>query len=144
MHKHDHQEPDMNVLEKMGYEASDIAAGKAAKAVGWTAGLTIFTFAVSWGIIGLVEGITGAEARVDPKKPLAGFARTPQEPYPLLQSNRTAHKDMVDLMAKEKEALQSYGPAEPGRVRIPIDRAVAKTLEKGLPVRAAASEEEPR
>jgi hypothetical protein len=134
---------DLNVLEKMGYETRDFAAEKTAKALGWGAFFTIIVFVVSWFMIGFVQAITGAEAKVDANKPLAGFRRMPENPHPLLQSNRTAWKDMIDVKQKEKEALNTYGDADGGKARIPIDKAIAKTAGT-LPVRANAAEENPQ
>lgn len=134
---------DLNVLEKMGYETRDFAAEKIAKFVGYGAFFTILTFVISWFMITLVQGITGAEAKVDADKPLAGFRRMPEAPHPLLQSNRTAWKDMIDLKQKEKEALNTYGDSDQGKARIPIDKAIAKTAGT-LPVRPGAGEANPQ
>ncbi len=58
-------------------------------------------------------------------------------PEPRLQDMPAA--DLNEFRAREAEALHSYGWVEPnaGVVRIPIERAMELTLQRGLPARAA-------
>ena len=50
---------------------------------------------------------------------------------------KTAYDDMQDLRAKEERILTTYGWADQkqGKVRIPIEKAMQLTLQRGLPVR---------
>lgn len=52
---------------------------------------------------------------------------------------KTASDDMQELRAKEDRILNGYGWVDPkqGRVRIPIEKAMQLTLQRGLPVRPA-------
>lgn len=56
---------------------------------------------------------------------------------------KTAVDDMEELRAREEALLSSYGWADrkQGTVRIPIDRAMDITVQRGLPVRQPMSEE---
>jgi hypothetical protein len=57
-------------------------------------------------------------------------------PEPRLQE--LPAQDLAEFNARQQAALHSYGWVEPaaGVVRIPIERAMELTLERGLPVRA--------
>jgi hypothetical protein len=50
-----------------------------------------------------------------------------------LQNNVTAWRDMVELRERERVATQTYGEVEgkPGKVRIPVDRAMEKLAAGG-------------
>ena len=63
----------------------------------------------------------------------AGQDRVPPEPR--LQTN--PRQDLADLRAREESTLGTYGWVDKnaGVVRIPIEEAVRKTLERGLPTR---------
>jgi hypothetical protein len=63
-----------------------------------------------------------------------------QPPEPRLQGQPT--KDLVEMRREEDEALSTYGWVDPqaGVVRIPIDRAMDRVLERGLPARPAGNE----
>lgn len=57
---------------------------------------------------------------------------------------KTAVDDMEELRAREEEILNSYGWADRKErtVRIPIDRAMDLTVQRGLPVRTEPRSEE--
>jgi len=76
------------------------------------------------------------EARQAPAQyPLAATQGTRVPPEPRLQTN--PRQDLADLRAREDETLTTYGWVDrnAGVVRIPIDEAIKKTLERGLPSR---------
>lgn len=76
------------------------------------------------------------EARqATPEYPLAAAQENRLPPEPRLQTN--PRQDLADLRAREDEALAGYSWVDrnAGIVRIPIDDAIRKTLERGLPAR---------
>jgi hypothetical protein len=66
--------------------------------------------------------------------PLAAGEATRLPPEPRLQTNPRA--DLAELREREDRALNTYSWVDrnAGIVRIPIDRAMSLTLERGLPV----------
>ena len=76
------------------------------------------------------------EARqATPEYPLAAAQENRLPPEPRLQTN--PRQDLADLRAREDQALAGYSWVDrnAGIVRIPIDEAIKKTLERGLPAR---------
>jgi hypothetical protein len=69
------------------------------------------------------------EAKQDPK-PSPMFQKDQKAPEPRLQTNPP--KDYQDLVASQKEILNSYGWINPekGIVRIPIEEAMKRVVEK--------------
>src|SRR5436309_2724090 len=67
-----------------------------------------------------------------PEYPLAAAEENRLPPEPRLQTN--PRQDLADLRAREEQALTSYSWVDrnAGVVRIPIDEAIKKTLERGL------------
>jgi hypothetical protein len=70
-----------------------------------------------------------------PEYPLAAAEENRLPPEPRLQTN--PRQDLADLRAREEQALAGYSWVDrnAGIVRIPIDEAIKKTLERGLPAR---------
>jgi len=70
-----------------------------------------------------------------PEYPLAAAEENRLPPEPRLQTN--PRQDLADLRAREDQALAGYSWVDrnAGIVRIPIDEAIKKTLERGLPAR---------
>jgi hypothetical protein len=84
----------------------------------------------------LFKYLDNREARQTPAQyPLAATQGTRVPPEPRLQTN--PRQDLSDLRAREDETLGTYGWVDKnaGVVRIPIDEAIKKTLERGLPAR---------
>lgn len=73
-----------------------------------------------------------------PASPFADLRTLP--PQPRLQVE--PRMDLEHLRAREDAVLNSYGWVDPraGVVRMPIDRAMDRLLQKGLPVRAERAE----
>jgi hypothetical protein len=71
--------------------------------------------------------------------PMAVGRETALPPEPRLQER--PREELRDLRAREDAMLTSYGwvDREAGRLRIPIDRAMQLTLQRGLPARSDAS-----
>lgn len=145
MHSGHDPKDDLTVLEKMGYDTRDIAAERIAKIIGQSAVIVLILFLASFLTIFGVERFTGQKIGPAASEPLEPFRRMPADPYPLVQSNRTAWRDMIEVKQNEKAKLNSYGPSETGEAsRMPIDKAIAETAAEGLPTRAGAGAEDPR
>ncbi|HKB11103.1 MAG TPA: hypothetical protein VKD69_10625 [Vicinamibacterales bacterium] len=92
-------------------------------------------------VIYLVVGVffkyldTSVARQQIPEYPLAAEAAGRLPPEPRLQVN--PRQDLADLRSREEQALTSYSWVDrnAGVVRIPIDEAIKKTLERGLPAR---------
>jgi hypothetical protein len=79
-----------------------------------------------------MEGITGGTKPVAPEHGLT--AKLPPEP----RLEETPAPDLKAFRDSEEKALTSYGwvDQKAGVVRIPIDRAIELTAQRGLPSRA--------
>jgi hypothetical protein len=85
---------------------------------------------------GLFKYFDIREARqATPEYPLAAAQENRLPPEPRLQTN--PRQDLADLRGREDQALAGYSWVDrnAGIVRIPIDEAIKKTLERGLPAR---------
>lgn len=73
--------------------------------------------------------------RSPPANPLAATEGRRLPPAPRLQVNPA--RDIAELRLAEDRRLQGYGWVDPGKgiARIPIERAMAILVEKGLPAR---------
>jgi len=91
---------------------------------------------VIFGLIGLLYSFLNASqvARSGPPPPLLEEAQG-LPPGPLLQ--RDPEQDMQEMSTEQDAILNNYGwvDKEAGVVRIPIERAIELTLERGLPSR---------
>ncbi len=99
------------------------------------AGLGVILVALGLIVWGLYAYLRHVEpAAVPSEYPLAA-ERPLQPPEPRLQTNPRA--DLQALRAEEEALLDTYGWVDraAGVVRIPIDRAMALTVERGLPAR---------
>ena len=127
-----------------GYERSDLRAKTIAIALVLVGALTALGIVVSLGVFDL---LTVRTARVTPPAPPAPpQAKGPETDLkrePPLQLNPI--KDLAGMRAEEDKILTSYGWAdrEAGRVRMPIQRAMALLVERGLPPAANAASQKP-
>jgi hypothetical protein len=99
------------------------------------AGMTAVALVAAWILFGALRRQAAAG---DPAlSPLRAAAERRLPPEPRLQT--TPEGDLRSLRAEEEERLTSYGwvDAERGVVRIPIERAIEITAERGLPARGA-------
>jgi hypothetical protein len=104
-------------------------------------GLVIIGIAVHVLVLLLFTVFAGREAqRTTPRFPLAVSDRNQLPPEPRLQTN--PRQDLRDLRSQEDAILGSYGWVDKtnGVVRIPIDRAMTLTIERGLPARQDAAQ----
>jgi hypothetical protein len=70
-----------------------------------------------------------------PRFPLAVKQLNRLPPEPRLQPN--PRDDLIELLIRESQVLSTYGwvDKEEGVVRLPIERAMSLTVERGLPAR---------
>jgi hypothetical protein len=100
------------------------------------AGLFVAIVIVSFVVGGFFKYLDARERRQPtPEFPLAATQENRLPPEPRLQTN--PRQDLADQRAREDEALAGYSWVDrnAGIVRIPIDEAIKKTLERGLPAR---------
>jgi hypothetical protein len=103
-------------------------------------GLTIATVFIGFCVWVLFQYFNAREAKaIPPQYPLAAQAETRVPPEPRLQTN--PRQDLSDLRAREDQALTTYGWVDKNAaiVRIPIDRAMQLTVERGLPTRQGST-----
>jgi hypothetical protein len=122
-----------------GYEKSDLPVKTIAVALALVGVLIVLGLAVSVGVFDLLSerGAPGTP----PAPPQATRNETDLQREPLLLVD--APKDLAGMRAEENKILTTYGwtDQEAGRVRIPIDRAIALLLERGLPAPAPPAKE---
>ncbi|HEX4046608.1 MAG TPA: hypothetical protein VH309_02170 [Elusimicrobiota bacterium] len=109
-----------------GYEKSDVRFAAIAKGFAGIGVMLAVVAVLSW------ETLRGFGSRAVP-----GPGRTPP-PGPRLQADPAA--DLRRMRAEEDAALSGYAWADRsrGRIRLPIERAMALLLARGLPTRGAA------
>ena len=122
------------------YEHTDIDPAVGFKFAAWLAVAMLISAAIVFGTFRFFEGQQQAANKAAQKYPLAtGQAKLP--PTPSLQHQ--PFQDIFMLRQSESARLGGYGwiDKEGGVARIPIDRAMELTVQRGLPVRAGATNE---
>jgi hypothetical protein len=78
-------------------------------------------------------GLAAHEARMQPPPPIMSMEVNRQPPAPRLEENPAA--SLAAFRAEEAKTLEGYGWVDKGAgvVRIPVSRAMALLLERGLP-----------
>ncbi|MCW5937351.1 MAG: hypothetical protein KIT11_08605 [Fimbriimonadaceae bacterium] len=127
---------DKDLLEELGYEIQDVPARPVALGLVPFFGTVVVTIIVAYFFFVWVA----PEMTRRPASTQLERTRKPAEGIPLIQTNVTAHKDMVDVIQEERKKESTYGwtDRKTGHVHIPIDRAMAQVLAEGLPSRANA------
>ena len=137
------QHEDDGRSESTAYETRDI---KVRPLVQFTVGLTIIgvaTYLVVFGLLRLWSaGADRQDALLQPATAVATPAKPGEErlpPEPRIQANPAA--DLKTLVAEEDAILTTYGwiDRQAGVARMPIDVAMQRVLEQGLPVRQPGS-----
>jgi hypothetical protein len=136
MSSHPHPHGDL-VNENVHHEESDI---NVRSIITFVVVLTVIALSINVSMVGLFKLLNKIEDKTEPVvSPLtAPAAQVSDFPSPSLQT--TPWVDLRKLRASENEYLHSYGWVDQsaGIARIPIDKAKAMLLQKGLPVRADA------
>jgi hypothetical protein len=111
-------------------EKRDIAPRPVRQAGLWLVGVTVGAMIVLLPLMSVLEEF--AKGRDEASRPLA-FEEARQAPAPRLQ--RVPTQDVQVLRAEEAEILSSYAwvDEKQGIVRLPIERAMALVVERGLP-----------
>jgi len=120
------------------YEHTDIDPGIGYRFGIWLAVSMMIGASIVYGTYVWLESRRDAQDAAARRYPLAqGVAQTP--PAPNLQTQ--PFKDVLQLKTEQRAQLHSYGWVDKanGVVHIPIERAMALTLQRGLPARAGGS-----
>jgi hypothetical protein len=120
-----HEHSDVNVRAIFGFAAALV-------------GVAVFLHVAVWLLFLAFNNREAAEA---PREfPLAASQAAQLPPEPRLQT--TPRQDLKDLRANEDRRLQGYGWVDrnAGIVHIPIDVAMKRVVEQGLPSRPMAKE----
>lgn len=135
MSDHAHEPVDTNILEEMGYERSDVNVGTLSKS---TVGFFIASTAVMLVAVGAMWVIAPRMTFGPPKEKLEERIRKPGPEQPLIQSNATTLMDMREFMAKQQTLISTYDwtDRKKGYVRIPVEDALKRVAQQGLPTRA--------
>jgi hypothetical protein len=137
-HKHRHEQ-DNGQSESRAYETRDVKLRPLVVFITGLAVVGIVVYLVAFLMLRLFSGQAAREdARVAPSsvsRPAPGPGEERLPPEPRIQANAAA--DMDALRRQEAAVLATYGwvDREAGIVRIPIDVAMTRILEEGLPVR---------
>lgn len=125
----------------VGYELRDVDVRALFRPVIGLVVVTAATFVLMYWLFGL---LAWREAFYDPPPASAVPRGEELPPEPRLQMSPPA--DLAKMRAEEQDVLGSYEvlDEEKGVVRVPIERAVELTLERGLPVRRSAGKGEGR
>lgn len=122
-----------------GYETRDLPVKTITVALVLVGALIVLGFVVSLGVFNLLSGRWTPGAPPAPPQATGNATDLRREPLLLVD----APKDLAGMRAVEDKILTTYGwtDQEAGRVRIPIDRAMALLLERGLPAPAPPAKE---
>lgn len=126
--QHKPVERDWDELKRLGYEPENIKI----KALS-ISGIAFFIF-VALNLVGaawILKWLNPA-AFAAPAPTAAFMKKSPLPPNPLLQTNITTKTDIKELRLHEREMLEGYGVVDDGHVRIPIERAIELSLQKGM------------
>jgi hypothetical protein len=117
------------------YEKSDVEISAVAKLGIAIVAVTALTAAGLVPVINLMK--SRAEKHDRPAAPIAGFGADRRAPEPRLQER--PFDDWQAMRRRQDELLGSYGWVDEGKgvARIPIDEAMKRLAERGLPARPA-------
>ncbi|MGH7495771.1 MAG: hypothetical protein ACREOO_25725 [bacterium] len=122
---------DTKHTEPLGHETSDANVGAITK---FGIGLAVLSVLVLVLMLGILKSFEKQKARATPAlSPLVSQRLQPPGPRLQVQPER----DIEHLRAMEDSVLTSYGwvMREANVIRIPIDRAIELTAQRGLPAR---------
>ena len=110
------------------YEERDVALRPIVATAAALFVLVVATFGIVWVLD--TSLVSREAARSGPASPLESYA--PQEP-PAPRLQESPRRDLATLRAREDTLLDTYGwiDRSAGRVRIPVDRAMALLAEDG-------------
>ncbi len=135
MHDHKREDP----LTDLGYEVRDmdlLAIGKATTIFFVFVTISfVLGFGILWILVGNGNPVKGFNALKDRETQKPFITNPPKAPNPLLQTNITTKTDIKELRQNETALLTTSGVVDgaKGIYRIPIDRAIELTAQRGLP-----------
>lgn len=120
----------INPAVTVGYETEDVNMASLGKWARGFFGMTILMFFVAYGIFYVMDK-DGIKEAQEPQSPFA--RKIPSPPNPLLQTNKTAKTDMIDLRREEAMKLTTpdWVDKAKGVVRLPVDTAIDDYLKSG-------------
>ncbi len=128
MHDHNHDDPEtLSEIEKLGYDPRDVPVEKT-----WIHAVLLYaSIAVTMVLAWLVMTVFDRAQVGKPQSATAVRSSTPPEPYPLLQSNKTAKTDIIDLRKAEQIKTDTAGWVDQGKgiAHIPVEDAKHLVLE---------------
>jgi hypothetical protein len=133
MHEHQSDDPEiLSEIEKLGYDPRDVPVEQTKKhaiALFLSCGVMML---LAYGVMALIDRLEGSKSTG--QQPLPERRVQPEDPYPLLQSNRGAKQDIHDLRAVEAAKTDTAGWVDQGKgvARIPVSVAIEKVLSEGI------------
>lgn len=124
--------PKEDPLVELGYEHRDINFKNLTRAITYFFVFTAICFAAGFWVYDVMHPMSNRQTKTS-ETSYAKFK--PKAPNPLLQDNITAKADIMTMRQSEYARLHSTGPIEgaPGKVHIPVERAMDLIVERGLP-----------
>lgn len=119
------------------HEHRDVSLKAVIKAYIYFCIFAVVALPFSWLSIKGIMAASGHEQQYDqvvqPRESLPGG--------PLLQTNETTHKDIMDLTNAEHDRMNNYRslPKEPNRVSVPVQKAMDEIVKNGLPATGGAA-----
>lgn len=128
MHEHHQDDPEtLSELQKLGYDPRDVPVEKT-----WIHAVLLYvgvaaSMVFAWFVMTVFD-----RAQVGRPEKQEVRATTPQEPYPVLQTNTTARTDINDLRHEERVKRDTAGWVDEskGVAHIPVDTAKGLVLEE--------------
>lgn len=124
------------INEDVMFEARDIDVS----IIGWIGvGIVVSAFVIHGSVAVLYAYLSRTESSHD-RQPVT-FVQEPRKRSTLPALQEDPHKDLERLRESERQTLNSYGwvDREKGIVRVPIEEAMKRVVEKGLPSAEKAS-----
>ena len=131
MHENEQDDPEvLSEIEKLGYDPRDVDVAKTPMHAVYLYGGIAASIFMAW----LVMWVLDRSQVTTPEPSDFVRERAPEEPFPLLQSNITAKKDIEDLRALEhvKKSTAGWVDEEAGVARIPVETAIGLMLDEGF------------
>lgn len=133
MHEHQSDDPEiLSEIEKLGYDPRDVPVEQTKNhAIGLFVACGIMML-LAYGVMAIFDRLEGSASTG--RQPLPERRVQPEDPYPLLQSNRGAKQDIHDIRAVEAAKTDTAGWVDQGKgvARIPVSVAIEKVLSEGV------------
>lgn len=133
---------DLNILEELGYEPTDVETRSIPKVTIIFFVVSTVMFIIAWGVMSVIDRTSVTTP--DPAK--FSRRRSPEGDAPLLQTNKSAKMDTIQLRREELAKTETFAWVDEskGIVRVPIEVGMQKLLEQGVLTRPNAGTPEER